>query len=81
MQKITNGRLEAGRGDILRLGRLYLLDRVIPLGNFAGGPGWRCLATMTVLHFIGKPLFIILVRYETQLTAFYRRLKDIRGGH
>ncbi len=81
MQKITSRRLEAGRGDILRLGRLYLLDRVIPLGNFASGPGWRCLATMTVLHYFGRPLFIILVRYETQLTALYRRLKDIRGGH
>lgn len=81
MQKVANQRLEAGRGDILRLSRLNMLARIVPLGNFAGGPGWRCLATMMVLHYLGRPLFIILVRYETQLTALYRRLKDIRGGH
>ena len=80
MYKVTHRRLEAGRGDILRQARLALLDRFIPLGNFGGGPGWRCLAVMTVLHYLGRPLFIILIRYERQLTGMYRRLKSIRSG-
>ncbi len=80
MQKVVNKRLEAGRGDILRLSRLAILNRCIPLGNFAGGPGWKCCATMAVLHYLGKPLFICLIRYENKLTALYRRLKEIREG-
>lgn len=80
MQKVTNHRLECGRGDILRTGRLALLDGWVPLGNMAGGPGWRCLAVLTVLHYLGKPLFFVLIRYESQLTALYRRLKQSRGG-
>jgi len=80
MQKVTDQRLEAGRGDILRQARLALLDRFIPLGNFGGGPGWRCLAVMTVLHYVGRPLFVVLIRYESQLTGLYRRLKGLRGG-
>ena len=80
MPKIANKSMEGGRGDILRVSRLMILNRFIPLGNFAGGPGWRCCATMAVLHYLGRPLFILLVRYEDQLTALYRRVKEIRGG-
>ena len=80
MQKITNKRFEAGRGDILRQGRLALLDRFIPLGNLGGGPGWRCLLVMTVLHYAGRPLFVLLIRYENQLTGLYRRLQEFRSG-
>jgi len=79
MYKVTHQRLEAGRGDILRQARLALLDRFIPLGNFGGGPGWRCLAVMTVLHYLGRPLFVVLIRYESQLTGLYRRLKNFHN--
>ena len=80
MQKVTDQRLEAGRGDILRQGRLALLDRCIPLGNFGGGPGRRCLIVMTVLHYAGRPLFVVVTRYERQLTRLYRWLKGFRSG-
>ncbi len=80
MPKIANKRMESGRGDIFRVSRLTVLNRWIPLGNLAGGPGWRCCATLAVLHYLGRPLFIVLVRYENQLTALYRRLKSVRGG-
>jgi hypothetical protein len=39
------------------------------------------LRDLAVLHYLGRPLFILLVRYEEQLTALYRRVKEIRGGH
>ena len=80
MRKVTNQRMEAGRGDILRQSRFALLDRFVPLGSFGGGPGLRCLAVMTVLHYFGRPLFVLLIRYENQLTTLYRRLKRFRSG-
>jgi hypothetical protein len=80
MNKVTNSRLEAGRGDILRLGRLMMLDRIVPLGSFAGGPGARSCLILAILHWLGRPLFLLLVRQEDRLTALYRKVKARRGG-
>ncbi len=80
MRNVTNKRLESGRGDILRVSRLALLNKWVPLGNWSTGPGLRCCVILSILHYVGQPLFVLLVRYENQLTALYRRLKQRNGG-
>ena len=64
--------------EIGRSGRLFALSRIIPLGNWQGGPGWRCLVILWVSHYYGRILFPILVRYEEQLTRIYKRIQRVR---
>ncbi len=76
---ITSKQFDLPGREIGRVIRLSILNRVLPLGNLQGGPGWRCLLVLGVLHGVGRPFFRLLVRYENQLTSVYRRLRR-RGG-
>ena len=61
--------------SVLRVCRLQLLARLIPMGNYRGGASFRCLLVLTVLHYLGGPVFQVLIRFERQLAGLYR-LRD-----
>lgn len=61
--------------DIGRTSRLFALSKVIPLGNWGGGPGWRCLVILWLSHNFGRIFFWIFVRYERELSAVFRRIR------
>lgn len=63
---------------ILRVFRHQLLARCLPLGNYRGGAGFRCLVIFSLLHYLGRPLFGVLIRYERQLNALYRLRERLR---
>ncbi|MDY0350820.1 MAG: hypothetical protein RBR09_06155 [Desulfobulbaceae bacterium] len=65
---------------ILRVFRHQLLARCLPLGNYRGGAGFRCLVIFSLLHYLGRPLFGVLIRYERQLNALYRLRERLRQG-
>ena len=68
----------AGNG-ILRTFFHQVYARVVPLGNYRGGAGLRCLLVLSVLHSVGQPIFRVLIRYERHLSRLYRLLERVRG--
>lgn len=81
---VLSKRCDLTGNPVPRLFRHQLTARFIPLGNYRGGAGFRCLAILTVLHYLGRPLFHILIRFERQLAALYRmherRRNRVRDG-
>ena len=75
MKPIVDSRYDLEDSSILRLARLALLGKWLPLGNFRGGPGARCLAVLLLLHFLGRPLYTIHLRYGHRLQPLLRRLR------
>lgn len=76
---LLNNRCDLTGNSVLRVFRHQLLARCIPLGNYRGGAGIKCLVIFSVLHYVGRPLFQVLVRYERQLHSLYRLRERFRG--
>ena len=75
---ITTARFDIGEGEIGRIGRLALLWKIVPFGSYGGGPGWKCVALVFMLHNLGRPFWSIAVRYEARLHTLYNRLRGRR---
>lgn len=58
--------------SILRVFRQQVTAKFIPMGNYRGGAGLKCLLVFSVLHYLGKPIFLVLIRFERQLSWLYR---------
>lgn len=69
---LLNKRFDLTGNSVLRVFRHQLLARCLPLGNYRGGAGMKCLVIFSVLHYLGRPLFLVLVRFERQLHSLYR---------
>ena len=61
----------AGNG-ILHIFQHQLTAKCVPMGNYRGGAGFKCLAVLTVLHYLGGPVFYVLIRFERQMSSLYR---------
>lgn len=72
---ITTAQFDLSNGEITRIGRLYLLNRFIPLGNLAGCTRMRQLLILWVVHRFGRWLFRLAIPHEDRLTRLYRRLR------
>ncbi len=55
-----------------RVLRHYLLSRCIPMGNAVGGPGIKPLLVLLLLHYAGRPIFWLVVRFERQVLFLYK---------
>jgi hypothetical protein len=53
--------------ELPRLIKLWLLGKIVPLGNLHSGPGLRCLAVLAVLHYFGRPIYYLNARYGQRL--------------
>ena len=80
-RSVLNKRNDLIGSPILRVFRHQMLARCLPLGNYRGGAGFRCLVIFSLLHYLGRPLFGVLVRYERQLNALYRLREKLRQGN
>lgn len=78
-QMVVSRRYDLTGNGIFRTFWQQVHTRVIPMGNFSGGAGLRCLLVLSVLHAVGQPVFRILIRFERQLSALYRLLERVRG--
>ena len=75
---ITTRGFDMESGEIARIFRTYAVNRLVPLGAFAGFTRLRQLAILLLIHGCGAFLFARLVPYEAQLTRLYARLKRKR---
>ena len=73
--RVTDSHLDLSRGELGRIVRLVILNKVLPLGNLGGGPGWRCVLVLAIVHRFGRPLFRLLVPHEERLTRLYRWIR------
>lgn len=75
MKRIFNNNYELTGNESLRVCKTYVLSKFIPLGNFRGGPGIRCLLMFIYLHYFSRLMFWFLVRHEHLAMGMYRRLR------
>ena len=78
MNSVLNKRYDLQGLEISRLARLALWSRFVPMGNFHGGPGSRCLVVLLLLHFFGYPMYMILARYGHRLRLLRRIATKLR---
>ena len=65
--------------SLLRIARHFFLSRLVPVGNMGGGPGWRCLLVLGVIHIVGGGVFRLITPYEALLRRIYARLRNREG--
>lgn len=76
---LLNERYDLAGNGILSVVRHQLTAKCIPLGNYRGGAGFKCLVVFVVLHYLGAPIFYVLIRFERQMAFLYKLLERLRG--
>jgi hypothetical protein len=79
MKTVLNKRYDLQGNEITRLWKTILFSKCIPVGNLRGGPGLRCLVTLTVLHYFGGIVYRVQARYGHKLQwvrVIVRKIKD-----
>ncbi len=74
MRRVLDRNYQLGGNELPRLLRTTLLSRLIPCGNWRGGPGMRCLAVLLLLHSGGRPLYLMIAHYGERLRPLRQRL-------
>lgn len=67
MKRVLSKSYDVMGHGILRLIKLAVIGKGIPIGNLRGGPGVRCLAVLGVLHYFGYPLYWVNAKYGQHL--------------
>ncbi len=67
MKTVLNKRFELTGNEFFRLLGVSLFGKFVPIGNLWGGPGLRCLAVLTLLHYVGFPGYWIKAKYGHRL--------------
>lgn len=75
MKTVVNKRFDLGGNELPRLIKTAIFGKFIPIGNLRGGPGARCLAVLSILHYLGYPLYWFVGRYGSKL-HFLKRVVD-----
>jgi len=78
MKSTLNKRYDLRGNEIGRLGKIIIFSKSVPVGNLRGGPGARCLATLTVLHYLGGMMYGIQARYGHKLQWIHPLIRKIR---
>lgn len=73
---ITTKGFDMEEREIVRIFRAYALNRLLPLGFFAGFTRFRQLAVLMLIHGLGRFLFVWLMPYEARLTRLYAGLRN-----
>jgi len=71
-QPVLTKRFDLAGNTVARVCRHQVRARLIPMGNYRGGAGFRCLLVFAVLHYLGGAMFQVLIRFERQLVFLYR---------
>lgn len=78
MRTLRNSRHDLAGNNFWRVLQLNFLNKVLPLGNYRFGIGLRPALVLLVLHYIGRPVFSLLIRYEPQFHRLYQIMKKRR---
>ena len=75
MRKLNSPRFDISGNSFFRVLRFSLVNTLFPTGNYRMGTGLRPGLTLLFLHWFGRSLFRLLIRYEPQLHRLYQKLK------
>ncbi len=75
MAKLRTPDYDISGNTITRVLRFNLLNKIVPIGNYRLGTGLKPGLVLLVLHWFGRPLFRLLIRYEPFLHRIYQRLR------
>lgn len=79
MRSVFTRRFDLDGNELSRLLKIAVFGKIVPIGNLRGGPGARCLAVLTLLHYLGYPLYWVNAKYGHRLHMFRRLLRKLRG--
>jgi len=80
MKTILNKRFDLTGNELSRLLKIAAFGKVFPIGNLRGGPGARCLAILTLLHYLGYPGYWVLAKYGHRLQFLKRVINKMRSS-
>lgn len=78
MSPVYNDRYDLAGIELSRLIKTAIVGKFVPMGNFRGGPGGRCLVVLAVLHYLGYPVYRILAQYGHRLQILRRIAVKLR---
>jgi len=78
MKPVLNERFELAGNEMLRLVRLCVFGKVVPIGNLRGGPGVRCLAVLCLLHYFGGWGYWLKAKYGHRLVLLQKIRSRLR---
>lgn len=71
-KKVMNSGYDLTSSPMLRVFWHYMRSRCVPMGNLRGGAGLKCLIILSVTHYLGRPLFWCITRFEPQMARIYK---------
>ena len=75
MKTLRTSNYDIEGNGFFRVFRLNIFNRILPIGNFRAGTGFKPALVLLCLHWFGKPVFIFLIRYEQQLHKLYLKFR------
>lgn len=79
MSPVRNNRYDLAGLELSRLIKTAIVAKLVPMGNFRGGPGGRCLVVLALLHYLGYPVYRLLAQYGQRLRLLRRFTAKLRG--
>ena len=77
---ITSRNFDIGDGEIGRVFRFIMMNKLVPLGYFAGGTTLKILMILLFVHRLGRPLFRCIIPQEARLTRIYVKFRKSSGN-
>jgi hypothetical protein len=84
MRNLRKSNFDITGNSFFRVLKFNLLNKILPLGNYRSGTGLLPGLILLFLHWIGRPLFRILVQYEPpvhRLLQMMRRKQQKQDLH
>lgn len=63
MSKVLKKNYDLQGLEIFRIVKITLIGKILPMGNLSTGPGTRFLIILSMLHYFGYPLYLLLARF------------------
>jgi hypothetical protein len=73
--KITDQDYQPAGLEVTRMVRLVLLDKLIPMGRWGGGPGKKPLLILWLNHKLGRWVMPLAMRHELRIHQFLNRIR------
>lgn len=75
MPDLRTPQYDVSGNTFFRVLRFNLLNKIIPTGNYRMGTGLKPGLVLLFLHWFGRPLLKVLIRYEPHLHRLYQRIR------
>ena len=76
--RTMNRRFDLTGNEVSRIGKYHLVSRIVQIGNYGNGPGFKCLLVAFLICYLGKPLGWILIFFEDHIKLFLSKIRSIR---